>query len=130
MEIKRDRMIHLGYGKYWRSDHIVGLLPIENGRGPGRRTEVYVAGLEEPVVASKSEDSILSAMAAATGEEIDASKAGTVAAELVEALQSLSPVLRRMLRSEARFDVEFWVRRLRRLAAPGDEEEQEDLFGG
>ena len=26
MEIKSDRMIHLGYGKYWRSDEIVGLL--------------------------------------------------------------------------------------------------------
>jgi hypothetical protein len=46
-------MIFLGYGKYWRSDHIVGLLPIENGRGPGRRTEVYVATREEPVVASR-----------------------------------------------------------------------------
>ena len=38
MEIKRDRMVFLGYGKYWRSDGIVGLMPIEEERGPRRRT--------------------------------------------------------------------------------------------
>src|ERR1051326_6954219 len=29
MDIKRDRMVFLGYGKYWRSDAIIGLMPIE-----------------------------------------------------------------------------------------------------
>ncbi len=28
MDIRRDRMVFLGYGKYWRSDAIVGLMPI------------------------------------------------------------------------------------------------------
>ncbi len=50
MEIKTGRMVHLGYGKYWRSDSIVGLHPIEEGRGPGRRTEVYSATRNEPPV--------------------------------------------------------------------------------
>ena len=36
---------------------------IEEGRGPGRRTEVYVATREDPVVASRSEQTILNAMA-------------------------------------------------------------------
>src|SRR2546427_5316006 len=52
MEIKRDRMVFLGYGKYWRSDAIVGLMPIEDERGPGRRTNVFVAGRAEPILAS------------------------------------------------------------------------------
>ena len=34
MEIKAGRMISLGYGKFWRSDAIVGLMPIEEERGP------------------------------------------------------------------------------------------------
>ena len=59
MEIKPDRMVSLGYGKYWRSDAIVGLTPIEDNRGPGRRTEVYTATIEEPIVASRSELAIL-----------------------------------------------------------------------
>ena len=40
MDIKPDRMVYLGYGKYWRSDAIVGLMPIEDERGPGRRTRL------------------------------------------------------------------------------------------
>ena len=33
MDVKRGRMVFLGYGKYWRSDAIVGLMPIEDDRG-------------------------------------------------------------------------------------------------
>ena len=28
MDVKTGRMVNLGYGKYWRSDAIVGLNPI------------------------------------------------------------------------------------------------------
>jgi hypothetical protein len=59
VEIRAGRMVYLGYGKYWRSDAIVGLRPIEEERGPGRRTEVYTATLDEPIVASRSERAIL-----------------------------------------------------------------------
>jgi hypothetical protein len=40
MNIEAGRMVPLGYGKYFRSDRIVGLEPIEAGRGPGQRTKV------------------------------------------------------------------------------------------
>src|SRR6267378_5332380 len=36
MDVQRGRMVFLGYGKYWRSDRILGLMPIEEGRGPGQ----------------------------------------------------------------------------------------------
>src|ERR1041384_2097337 len=68
MDVKRGRMVFLGYGKYWRSDRILGLMPIEEGRGAGggraRRTSVFVGGRPEPVVASRTEQSILEDMAA------------------------------------------------------------------
>lgn len=129
MEIKNDRMIHLGYGKYWRSDEIAGLLPIEDGRGPGRRTEVYVSTLEQPIVASRSQASILGDMASLPVEEARVAEFGTIAEDIQEALRELSPVLRRMLKSEGRFDVEYWVRRLRYvLEAEDDDGNQEDLF--
>src|SRR6267378_2506783 len=54
-EIKRDRMVFLGYGKYWRSDTILGLMPIEEERGPKRRTNVFVEGRAEPIIASRTE---------------------------------------------------------------------------
>jgi len=129
LEIKPGHMVHLGYAKYWRSDEIVGLLPIEDGRGPGRRTEVYVSTLEEPIVASRSESSILQEMASLPNEARVA-EVGSIAEDLREALDDLSPVLRRMLKNEGSFDVGYWIRRLRRATeGDGDPESQEDLFG-
>ncbi len=130
VEIVPGRMIYLGYGKYWRSDEIVGLLPIEEGRGPGRRTEVHVATREDPVVASRSEQTILNAMAG-VDEMSRPAEAIAALAGLVGELSDLPPVLRRMLKREGGFDVDFWVRRLGVLGSDGDRDEsgpQEDLF--
>lgn len=59
-------MVPLGFGRFVRADDIVAVLPIEDGRGPGRRTYVHVAGLAAPVVASRSEAAILADMKAAS----------------------------------------------------------------
>jgi hypothetical protein len=59
-------MVPLGYGQFVRADDIVAVLPIEDGRGRGRRTYVHVAGLAAPIVASRSEASILADMKAAS----------------------------------------------------------------
>lgn len=128
MEIKPGRMIHLGYGKFWRSDEIVGLLPIEDGRGPGRRTEVYVATRDEPVTASRSEQTILQDMATLPDDVARATEAMSAAEDLLDALRELSPVLRRMLKNEESFDVEYWIRRLNGLSSPAAEDDQEELF--
>lgn len=129
MEIKPGLMVHLGYGKYWRSDDIMGLLPIEEGRGPGRRTEVYVATREEPIVASRSETTILQDMAELPDEAARAAETRSLVADLLDELQDLSPVLRRMLRAEGGIDVEFWIRRLELLMSlPAEGASQEDLF--
>ncbi|MFQ5689048.1 MAG: hypothetical protein ACE5HQ_02085 [Gemmatimonadota bacterium] len=131
MEIKRDQMIHLGYAKYWRSDEILGLLPIEEDRGPGRRTEVYVASLEVPIVASRSEAAILRDMAAMPEEMARGAELRAIIEDLREALEDLSPVLRRMLKNEGQLDVEYWIRRIRQATeADGDPGEQEELFSG
>lgn len=130
MEIKPDRMIYLGYGKYWRSDGIVGLMPIENDRGPGRRTEVYTTTLDHPIIASRSERAILEDMAIASDEQFRIQEAREILSDLVDALQDIPDVLRRMLLTEARFDVEAWTRRLRealRSTIPAIPE-QNDLF--
>jgi hypothetical protein len=60
-------MVPLGYGRFVRADEIVAVLPIEDGRGSGRRTYVHVAGLAAPIVASRSEGAILDDMKTASG---------------------------------------------------------------
>ena len=129
MEVKPDRMVHLGYGKYWRSDAIVGLLPIEDDRGPGRRTEVYTANLEHPVTASRSQHAILQDMAIATDEAFQIQEAREVLNDLADGLGDVPDVLRRMLSTEAHFDVEKWIRRLRGVVrAELEMTGQNDLF--
>ena len=132
MEIKPDRMISLGYGKYWRSDAIVGLTPIDEDRGPGRRTEVYTATIEDPMVASRSEHAILRDMAVASDEHFQIQEARETLADMLDALDDIPDVLGRMLAAEARFDVTTWKSRLQallRAEGMGDSDDQSDLFG-
>ncbi len=57
------RMVFLGFGKYARADRIYALEPlVGDERGGGRRTRVWVDGLAEPLIASRTERSILLAM--------------------------------------------------------------------
>ena len=132
MEIKQGRMVHLGYGKYWRSDEIVGLCPIEENRGPGRRTEVYASTREAPLVVSRSEQSILSDMASLPDNEFQAEEARGILSEFLEDLHDVNPVLRRMLENEVRVDLDMWERRIKALLLRGtggkDDDDQEDLF--
>ncbi|HEY4826321.1 MAG TPA: hypothetical protein VIH85_06120, partial [Solirubrobacteraceae bacterium] len=52
-------LIPLGYGKFVRADRVFALVPLEgDDRGDGRRTLVYVEGIEEPIIASRSEGAI------------------------------------------------------------------------
>jgi hypothetical protein len=123
-------MVFLGYGKYWRSDVIVGLMPIEAGRGPGQRTNVFIEGKAEPIVASRTEESILEDMGGSDSSfQLEALREAT--RELLEAFHEFSPVLRRALQNEHHFDVEKWEQRLGTLlrpAEPRDPSQQNDLF--
>lgn len=53
-------MVFLGFGKYVRADRIYALEPIVGAeRGSGRRTLVWVEGIPDPVVASRTQETIL-----------------------------------------------------------------------
>jgi hypothetical protein len=60
------RMVFLGFGKFARADKIYALEPLRGDeRGEGRRTRVWVEGMASPIVASRTERTILQDM----GEE-------------------------------------------------------------
>ena len=62
-------LIPLGYGKFVRADRIYALVPLEGpDRGDGRRTLVHVEGIEEPLIASRSEGAIARDLAVALGQ--------------------------------------------------------------
>jgi hypothetical protein len=56
-------MVFLGFGKWARADKIYALEPITGDeRGGGRRTRVWVEGIAEPILAGRTERTILSEM--------------------------------------------------------------------
>jgi hypothetical protein len=62
-------MVALGYGKFVRADRVYALVPLEgDDRGDGRRTLVHVEGIEQPLIASRSETAIAQDMAVALGQ--------------------------------------------------------------
>lgn len=98
-------MVFLGLGKYARADRIYALQPITgDDRGTGQRTLVWVEGIADPIVAGRTERTILQDM----GQE---AAAGTAvldeAMELAERLASAA--------DEGRVDLGDLGRRARRL---------------
>jgi hypothetical protein len=60
---ERPKMVFLGFGKYVRGDRIYALEPLRGDeRGGGRRTRVWVEGIPDPIVASRTERTILHEM--------------------------------------------------------------------
>ena len=53
-------MVFLGLGKYARADRIYALQPITgDDRGTGQRTLVWIEGIGDPIVAGRTERTIL-----------------------------------------------------------------------
>ena len=122
-------LVHLGFGKYARADRIYALAPIEGeARGPGRRTRVWIEGIPESVVASRSEAAILADMgpsrSVVSGDL--AAEALSLLAGIAEQVGGVGPLLRREIRAEAALDLDELERRIRalleRTAAPADPE--------
>jgi hypothetical protein len=99
------RMIFLGFGKYARADKIYALEPLRGDeRGGGRRTRVWVEGVPEPIVASRTERTILSEM-------------GQEAAANVAIIDEAIALARRVVegQEQGRIDLADLSRRARRL---------------
>jgi hypothetical protein len=97
-------MVFLGFGKYARADKIYAIEPIrDDRRGHGRRTLVWVEGVSEPIVASRTERTILHEMGQQTGGTPLLDQALDLAERVAEQTQ------------EGRVDVNDLGRRARRL---------------
>jgi hypothetical protein len=78
-------MVFLGFGKYARADKIYALEPLGEGeRGHGRRTRVWIEGVPDPIVASRTERTILHDMGHDTAGSPIVDQALELAERLVE----------------------------------------------
>jgi hypothetical protein len=119
MADRSPRMVFLGFGKWARADRIYGLEPIVGDeRGGGSRTRVWIEGIEEPVVASRTERTILHDM----GQ--DASAGSSVLDEALDLAERLAAAV-----EQGRVDLGDLGRRARRvLEKTSGSPEPEQLF--
>jgi hypothetical protein len=112
-----SRLVFLGFGKYARADKIYALEPLRGGdRGGGRRTRVWVEGLPDPLVASRTERTILHEMGQDAGDAAPLlDDALALAERLAEDTEKVGPLLARSIKAEAGVDLPELGRRARRL---------------
>jgi hypothetical protein len=113
------RMVFLGFGKYARADRIYALKPIRGSdRGGGSRTRVWIEGVPDPIVASRTERTILADM-------------GQSAAANVAVVEDAVALARRIVEGseQGRLDLGDLNRRARRLLeSTTGADENERLF--
>ena len=113
------RMIFLGFGKYARADKIYAVEPIVGKeRGGGHRTRVWIEGVPDPIIAGRTERTILHDM-------------GQDSAAAVVVLDDALDLAERVAKAvdEGSFDVRDLGRRARRvLEKTAKPAEPEQLF--
>ena len=108
------RMVFLGFGKFARADKIYALEPLRGDeRGEGRRTRVWVEGVPTPIIASRTERTILQDM----GDE--AAAQAPIVADALELARRLADAA-----DAGRVDLGDLGRRARRLLEASTNAEQ------
>ena len=112
-------MVFLGFGKYARADRIYALEPLAPGeRGHGARTRVWVEGIAEPIIASRTERAIVASLGpnAAVAQQRVLDESLDLAQRVAEAAE------------QGRFDVADLGRRARRVLESTAKTEPDALF--
>lgn len=101
MKIQENIIVPLGYGKFVRADKIIALDPIEENRGPGRRTLVYIENINNPIIASRTETSILANISKTPKEVLEATAALELLQDILDDIEQIGPMLKRSINEEA-----------------------------
>ena len=115
MKIQPSVLVHLGFGKYVRSDQVKAITPIEEGRGPGRRTFVHLVEQTDPIIASRSEDTIVRDLVQEPREVTQARQQQEILQDLLVDLGNVNSTVRRISRDEGGLDLDLLERRIRQI---------------
>ena len=115
MEVRGNTIIPLGYGKFVRSDKIIALEPIEEDRGPGRRTRVYVEEIAIPLIASRTETAVLANIVETPQEVLEATAALELLHDIYDDIHQIGPMLRKSIKKEAQINLDKIERRIEEI---------------
>src|SRR5438874_10702017 len=122
MRIQTGVLVPLGYGKYVRSDRVTAVVPIEEERGPGRRTFIFIEGQEEPLVASRAEDSLIRDLVREPREVTRARQQQEILRDLLEDLATVNETVRDIVRDRSSLDLNLIERRVKDVISEGEEQ--------
>ena len=126
MRIQTGILVPLGYGKYVRSDRVTSVVPIEEERGPGRRTFVFVEGQPEPLNASRAEDSVIGDLVREPREVTRAVQQREILRDLLEDLSTVNETVRQIVRDQSRLDLQLVERRIKSILEETEERGRRD----
>lgn len=113
MRIVSGRIVPLGYGTFVRSDRIKAVEPIEEGRGPGRRTRVYVDDVPDALIASRSDAAIVRDMVDATPDDAGGQQLRQLLGDILDTIDRLEPMIRSIIRDQAGWNLDRLEERIR-----------------
>ena len=122
MKIQEKTMISLGYGKYFVSDSIIGLQPMEENRGPGQRTWVHIEGQSIPLTASRAEGSILRDLVQEPKQITQNREQNGLLQDILESVREVPPMLRSIIHDQCQWDLDRLDQQMKELL------EDENLF--
>lgn len=120
MRIQPDELVALGHGIWVRSDEVVAIEPIREDRGPGRRSRVWVRGLPDPFVASRSEEAVLRDLTHPRETLARTRKLETAVERVAESIERVPPVLLRVVAQETGMDLRSVVSDAREVLVDGN----------
>ena len=115
MRVQTGQMIALGYSKYVLSDEMIAVESVGEERGPGRRANVWVRGLPEPLIASRSEGAIIDDLVTPADEATRVKQQRAMLLEVAKTFDAIPPLLRRVLKEENGVDLDAAVSDVRRV---------------
>ena len=113
MRIQTGVLVPLGFGKYVRSDRVTTIAPIEEDRGPGRRTFVYVEGHADPLIASRAEDTLVRDLVSEPKEVTRSRQQQEILRDLLDDLGTVNQTVRDIVRDRSDLDLTIIERRIR-----------------
>jgi hypothetical protein len=93
LRVRAGRLVNLGHGAFVRAEEVIAVQPVRNDRGPGRRAFVWVRGIAEPFVASRSEEAILRDITRPLGAMDRVARLESLASHVADTLERIPPVL-------------------------------------
>ena len=118
MRIVSGHIVPLGYGKFVRSDRVKAIEPIEDGRGPGRRTWVHVDDVADPLVASRSDGAIVRDLVEPSAGEGGDPQVRQLLGDILDTIDRLEPMIRSIIRDQAGWNLDRLEERIRDALGP------------